>query len=243
MQSNIRKFNVPHATALVVALGLGLGFGSGKAWAADGITVPENSLRIGLYSVSYNTSAADLSGPFTPSGINLEVQHVNTLYLAYVQRLNARWDMELAAGIPPTTHTIGKGPATLGSVPFDGQEVATAKWFSPSLLFEYKFLDESSSLQPFAGLGLNYTHFYDRVSTAAGDAANGGPTSISLSDSIGPVGTVGVSYRITREIIATTSYSLAQINSKYESNTSGIVRTTDVHFNPKIIVLSVGYSF
>ena len=205
--------------------------------------MPTNQIRLGLYSINYDASAPDLSGPFTPPGINIAVRHVNTLYLAYVRRLNASWDMEIAAGIPPTTHTVGKGPASLGSVPLDGQEMATAKWFSPSLLLNYKFLDESSALQPFVGLGINYTHFYARKSTAAGDAANGGPTRISLSDSVGPVGTVGVVYRLTREIIATASYSQARINSSYESDTAGVIRHTDIHFNPHTLVMSVGYAF
>ena len=44
------------------------------------------------------------------------------------------WVAQLAAGIPPKTETVGKGPPTVGSVPFDGVVVSTAKWFSPSLL-------------------------------------------------------------------------------------------------------------
>lgn len=247
--------DTPYTTGVGSALRRGAGFvramacsaaltgAVAPALAADGNAEPTNSLRVGLYSVGYKVSATDLSGPFTPSGINIDVERVNTVYLAYVRRLNASLDLELAAGIPPTTHTIGKGPAYLGSVPFNGQEVVTAKWFSPSLLLEYKFLEEGSALRPFVGLGVNYTHFYDRKSTAAGDAANGGPTTIKMSDSWGPVGTLGVVYHLTREIVATASYSRAQVNSTYESNTAGVVRRSEVHFNPRIVVLAVGYSF
>lgn len=128
-------------------------------------------------------------------------------------------------------------------MPFDGQEVATAKWFSPSVLLEYKFLDASSPLRPYVGIGINYTRFYDLKSTPAGDAANGGPTSVSLSRSLGPAATIGAAYRITREIDVAASYSLARVNSDYRSDTSGIVRTTTIHFNPRTWVLAVGYSF
>jgi outer membrane protein len=212
------------------------------AVAADD-AVPANTVRAGMYFVKYNSSASDLSGPFTPAGINLRVDHVNTPYFAYLRRLTSSWSLELAAGVPPETHTRGVGPATLGSVPFNGQEVATAKWFSPSVLLEYNFLEESSAFRPYAGVGFNYTHFYERNSTAAGDAANGGPTKTYLSDSVGPAATVGVSYKFTRQWNVIASYSIAQVNSEYNSNTAGVSRRTEVHFNPTTWVAAVGYSF
>jgi outer membrane protein len=222
-------------------IGLSAVFFAGAAIADDAI--PANTLRVGMYFVKYNASASNLSGPFTPPGINLRVDHVNTPYFAYLRRLSPSWELEIAAGIPPKTHTRGVGPAYLGSVPFNGQEVATAKWFSPTVLLEYKFLEERSAFRPYVGVGVNYTHFSDRNSTAAGDAANGGPTQTYLSDSVGPAATAGVSYKFTKHCNAIASYSIAQVNSTYDSVTSGISRRTEVHFNPATWVVAVGYSF
>ena len=203
---------------------------------------PNNTIRFGFYSVKYSASAPDLSGPFTPPHVNLRVEHVNTPYAAYLRRLSPEWELEFAAGVPPETHTVGVGPAKLGSVPFNGQQVATAKWFSPTLLIEYKFFEERAKFRPYAGVGVNYTHFYDRNSTPAGDAANGGPTATSLSDSFGPAATAGLSYKFTNHCNAIASYSVAQVNSNYDSVTAGIHRTTTVHFNPKTFVVAVGLS-
>ena len=202
-----------------------------------------NTLRLGYYFVHYSASAADISGPFTPSGINLRVENLNTPYVAYLRRLSPHFDVEVAAGVPPTSHTIGVGPNYLGAVPYNGQEVATAKWFSPSVLIEYKFCDERNAIRPFLGAGLNYTHFYERDSTAAGNAANGGPTQIFLSDSFGPAGTAGVTYHITDRFTAVASFSIATVKSSYDSNTSGISRTTTINFHPTTWVLAAGYSF
>ena len=160
-----------------------------------------------------------------------------------MRRLNAGWDVELAGGVPPTTRTVGKGLSVVGSVPFNGQEVATAKWISPSVLIDYKFRDEQQALRPYVGIGVNYTYFYDRNSTPAGDAANGGPTRISLSHSVGPVASAGVLYRIKPDINVMASYSAARVNSDYESTTSGVIRTSKIHFNPHALVMAVGYSF
>ena len=150
---------------------------------------------------------------------------------------------ELAFGYPPLTKTEGRGPATLGSVPYNGQTISTARWFSPTLLFEYVFGDTGSRLRPYVGVGVNYTRFFARQSTAAGDAASGGPTSISLPAAVGPSATAGLSYEITDRWHVYASYSVAQVNTKLTADTAGILRTSEVHFWPNALVLSAGYSF
>lgn len=203
----------------------------------------DNTVRAGIYIIRYNASADDISGPFAPSGLNLDVKNVNTAYFAYLRRVTSNLEIELAAGWPPKTETVGKGPATLGSVPYDGEVIATAKWFSPTLLAIYKLFDEQATWRPYAGIGLNYTHFYDRTSTPAGNAVSGGPTTVSLSDSWGPAGTVGIYYRIDKNWSLDASYSLAKVKTKLEANTAGAVRRTTINFNPSAWVLSAGYSF
>jgi outer membrane protein len=204
-----------------------------------------NSVRLGIYVVQYHVSADDLSGPFIPAGtnLNIDVKNVNTVYFAYLRRLSEHFDLEFAGGWPPKTDTVGKGPAAVGSVPYNGQVIATSKWFAPTVLIEYKLFDDSSAWRPFAGLGINYTHFYDRTSTAAGNAAAGGPTTISLSDSIGPAATVGVTYRVQSNWTVQGSYSRSKVRSDEEANTAGVVRKTTINFNPAAWVLSVGYNF
>jgi hypothetical protein len=112
-----------------------------------------------------------------PSDLNLSVKNVQTPYFAYLRRLSSNFTVELAFGLPPLTKTYGKGPATLGSVPYNGVEISSARWLAPSLLMEYVFLDDSYKLRPYFGVGLNYVVLYDRNSTPAGNAAAGGPTS------------------------------------------------------------------
>jgi outer membrane protein len=205
--------------------------------------VPSNSARIGLYSVFYHVSADDISGPYVPAGTNLDAKNVETLYLAYVRRLTSHVDLELTLGYPPLQKTVGKGPATQGSVPYDGQTIATARWLAPTLLAEYVFLGEDSRWRPYIGLGVNYTNFYDRDSTAQGNAANGGPTKISLTSSVGVAGTVGLAYRIAGNWKAYASYSASQVKTRLDADTAGVIRTTHINFGPQALVIAVGYSF
>ena len=205
--------------------------------------VLNNSARIGLYSLFYHVSADDLSGPYVPPGANIDAKNVETLYLAYVRRLSAHIDVELALGYPPLQKTVGKGPATLGSVPYDGQVIATARWLAPTLLFEYVFFDENSKLRPYIGAGVNYTTFYDRNSTAEGNAASGGPTKLSLTASVGPAATAGLAYNFAYHWNFYASYSISRVETDLTADTAGVIRTTHINFGPQALVLSVGYSF
>ena len=223
-----------------------LAIGAALALAASGAFADQagpNDVRLGMYFVHYNAVADNISGPYVPAGLNVHLDNVETLYVAYVRSLSSHWDVELAFGYPPLTKTEGRGPATLGSVPYNGQVISTARWVAPTLLFEYVFGSPSDRLRPFVGAGANYTKFVARQSTAAGNAASGGPTSIALPASVGPAATAGLSYEITDRWHVYASYSIAQVNSKLTANTAGVLRTSEIHFWPNTLVISGGYSF
>ena len=226
---------------LVAAAGLVAALYAVNASADD--EVYSNSFRLGFYSVFYHTSADNLAGPYVPEGVNFKAKDLETLYVGLVRRLNSDFDVELALGYPPLSKVEGRGPATVGSVPYNGQIVSTARWLSPTLFLEYKFLPESSKVRPFIGAGVNYTAFYARDQTAAGDAASGGPTKLSLTSSVGPAGTVGVSYAATSHWHMYASYSISRVNSHIEADTGGVIRTTEIKFGPQALVISGGYSF
>ncbi|MGH8139223.1 MAG: OmpW/AlkL family protein [Steroidobacteraceae bacterium] len=228
--------------ARIVRIAFGVLMAS-AAVAASADEYPSNSVRIGAYYVTYHTTADDISGPFVPPGVNLRLKDVATPYFAYVRRLTEHFSAELALGVPPLTKTIGKGPATLGSVPYNGQVITTARWFAPTLLLQYNFLDESYRLRPYVGVGINYTNFYARQSTAAGNAASGGPTQIDLSRSFGPAGTVGLSYHVSGRFNLYASYSVSKVSTRLLASTAGVVRTTHINFGPRAFVLAAGYSF
>jgi outer membrane protein len=226
--------------ALTIAL---VAASSGYMPLASADEVPSNSVRLGMYAIFYHVKASDIQGPFTPAGVNVDLKDTQTLYFGYIRRLTSFLDLELAFGIPPKTKTIGRGPATLGSVPYNGQEIATSKWLAPSAVLEYKFLHEGAPFRPYIGVGINYTTFYDRQVTYAGQQAIGGPTRLSLTASVGPVGTVGVKYEASKHWHAIVSYSISQVDSNLKTDTLGEIHTTRVHFGPQALVFAAGYSF
>ncbi len=236
--------NLTRARAVAVALGL-TATSICTIQPARAEDVPSNDVRIGMYAIFFHVSSGNIQGPFIPSGVNLnlDLKDTQTLYLAYIRRLNSFLDLELAFGVPPNTTTVGKGSPTVGSVPFNGQKIATAKWLSPSVLLEYKFLSEGSAFRPYVGLGVNYTTFFDRQVTTAGQEAIGGPTRLSLSSSVGPVATAGIKYRPSTHFHVAVSYSIGQVDSNLKTDTAGEIHTARVHFGPHALVVAAGYSF
>jgi outer membrane protein len=202
-----------------------------------------NDVRLGSYTVFYHTSADDLSGPYVPPGVNFKAENLETLYVAYVRWFTPDIDLELAIGYPPLAKIKGSGLATVGSVPYDGQVISSARWIAPTLLLEYNFLSANSPFRPFIGVGVNYTTFYDRDSTSAGDAASGGPTRISLTSSVGPAATAGLSYRITDRWQLHGSYSFSRVKTNLTADTDGVIRTSRISFAPQVLIVSIGYSF
>ena len=78
---------------------------------------------------------------------------------------------------------------------------------------------------------------------AAGDAAAGGPTKLSLTSSTGPAGTAGFVYKFAPNLQFDASYSIARVRTHLSADTAGVIRTTDISFGPQALVVAVGYSF
>jgi outer membrane protein len=203
----------------------------------------ENSVEAGLYYVHFNVNADDISGAYVPPGLNLDVKDIETLYLSYQRRLSSQFDLQLSMAYPPLAEVEGKGPASLGSVPYDGQVIITTRAFAPTLFLKYNFFDESSAWRPYIGAGVNYTRFYNRDSTAAGEAIMGGPTAISLPASVGPAGTIGLRYRLYGHWNLDASYAASMVNTRLTTDTAGVLRTTHIELNPRALVVAVGYAF
>ena len=210
---------------------------------APALAQDANTVRVGLYSVFFHLHADDVSGPFTPPGLNADINNVNTMYFAYLRRVSSHLQAEVTLGLPPETDIVAKGPNKLGSVPWNGQVVGHVTWVSPSVLLEYLFNDESAKFRPYVGAGVNYTHFINRSVNAAGEAALGGPSSIDQTDSVGPAVTLGMSYRPAAHWQVITSVNWALIKSDLTINTAGIQRKTSADFEPVAVVFALGYSF
>jgi outer membrane protein len=205
-------------------------------------------------------------------GVALQVQSKSTLIFAIERALDEHWSVEFVLGTPPkhdvklkvnnpqidaTGVTLPNGftNSTLQTNASaglrqkleaqNGQVVSTVRQWAPTVFFNYKFLDASSSVRPFVGFGINVTRFKART-TAAGDTlyADGAKPEISLSDSIGPAVQVGVSYKLDQNWSLNASVATARVDNKLTIVTaSGLRQESSFRFNPTAYTATVGYSF
>lgn len=219
------------------------------ALAASGTAQAQSvTLKLGLVNIDPQSSASAVSGPFTPADtLSLKVQSKSTLFFSAATPINDQWEAELALGVPPT-HDVSLvilNPAALPAsvAAQDGALVAKVRQVAPTLFANYKFGDSNSQIRPFVGIGINYTRFDKTESTGVNDAVNGGPTTIKLTDSMGPAAQLGISAKLGGPWSITGVWSTARVKTKVTTNTLGIERTADIVFHPSVFTVALGYSF
>lgn len=201
----------------------------------------QNTLRIGIGDVTIHSESPNFTsnGPafLTPQPAGITVGDATTLLVSYTRQINEHFDFELALGIPPRHDTSGTGTLAPFGV------VARVKQLAPTVFVNYKFGAAENKFRPFVGLGVNYTRFFDAESTDSGNLANGGPTKISLSDSVGLAAQVGASYKLSDQWSLCASISAAKVQSDLTTSTGSIERKTTIDFRPVVYALGVAYNF
>jgi outer membrane protein len=206
----------------------------------------QNTIQLGLANIQPHSKSGDITGPFTPPGLSVSVGSSTTLDLAYIRELDDHWGLEFVLGLPPQ-HDVSLRvnnqnlPANVQNL--NQQVMAQVKQLSPAVMINYSFFNKDTRWRPFVGLGLAHTRFSNITSSAVGNALNGGPTSIALTDSTGLVAQLGVLYRINEKWSLRAAVAGLKIKTQMTSDTSGILRTADIEMRPVVRYLAIGYSF
>jgi outer membrane protein len=209
-----------------------------------------NTVYLGVAYLQVHSSLPDLTGMNTPPGLNLDVGNATTLGLGLVHDFNSHWSGELALGYPPRVRTdaMGANWAKAGVQP--GVGIVDVHLISPTVFANYHPFGVHRRIDPYIGLGVNYTRFTD--TTALNSLTNAlGPTQIHLSDSWGAAAHVGLQYHIDRAWSLVGSIAIADVQSDLTSTTylrngSSVVvmqGKTHINFHPVVYTLAIGYSF
>lgn len=211
------------------------------ALASMSALAQDNMVRVGIVGVTVHSQSPDFTsnGPafLTPQPAGLDVGNATTVVFGYTRRITEHWDIDFAAGIPPTHKVWGRG--TLA--PFGVTAEVTQR--APTLFANYNFGVSADKFRPFVGLGLNYTQFFDAQSTASGNIATGGPTKISLSDSYGLAAQLGFNYKLADRWFLNGSVATAKVKTDMTATTGSIERKTTIDLRPVAFSMSLGYSF
>lgn len=203
---------------------------------SQNFTVTVGGAYIKLHDKSPNLSS---NGPafLTPQPAAVDVDDAKTPVVSILARINDNWEAQAALGIPPNHKVMGKGTLAPFGV------ISKVKQFAPTAFLNYKFGVPADKLRPFVGVGVNFTRFYDAESTDSGSLASGGPTKITLKNSAGMAGQVGLNYKFDSTWSACISLTTAKVESEMTATTGSISRKTIIDFKPTVLTMSVGYSF
>ncbi|MFP2504839.1 outer membrane protein OmpW [Buttiauxella gaviniae] len=139
--------------------------------------------------------------------------------------------IELLAATP-FRHRVGLGPTG---------DLATVRQLPPTLMAQWYFGDAKSKVRPYIGAGINYTTFFDTDFNQTGKDA--GLTDLSVKDSWGAAGQVGLDYMVNENWLLNMSVWYMDIDTEVKFKAGGEEQNIKTRIDPWVFMFSAGYRF
>ncbi|MFN7182573.1 MAG: OmpW/AlkL family protein [Thermomonas haemolytica] len=183
------------------------------------------TLGIGVHQVAPRSDNGTLVG--TPLG-NLKMDVGNntrpTVTAEYFLKDNLGVEVLAALPFQHDIDVVGVG------------KVGSTKHLPPTVSLQYHF--GNGTLRPFVGLGVNYTRFFGTRTT--GPIAG---TRLSLSDSWGLAGHVGVDVRVGERGAIRIDYRKIDIDTKVKLNGANLGAPNTAHIDPSVYGIAYVFEF
>ncbi|TDF85918.1 OmpW family protein [Pseudomonas sp. H9] len=198
-------------------------------------------LRAGAITTAPNEDSGDIKlDGAKVSGTKATLDSDTQLGLTFAYMLTDHIGLELLAATP-FQHTVGVKGLGAG---LDGK-LGDIKQLPPTLSLQYYPMEPTSKFQPYAGIGLNYTMFFDE--DLSSDRKAQGFSNLKLKDSWGLAGQLGMDYMITDHFLVNAAVWYVDIDTKATMDgptALGVSRTkVDVDVDPWVYMVGVGYKF
>ncbi|GAA4651949.1 outer membrane beta-barrel protein [Kistimonas scapharcae] len=229
--SSVKKLPVAAAVMAVVAAlsGPAMAYQAGDVIVRAGAATVDPDVDSG--KLKANGAVVNPADPTT-----VDVDSDTQLGLSMTYMLDDKFGIELLAATP-FQHTIKTkgGLASLG-------KLADVKHLPPTLTLQYYPMDSSSAFQPYVGLGLNYTTFFDEEFKGSNKTAFRG---LELKDSWGLAAQLGADYRIDDNwsVNAAVWYVDIDTEAKFKSADGTTKYKVDVELDPMVYMVGVAYKF
>lgn len=220
--------SLKRALPAAIALALGLSAMPAAAYEAGDWVV-----RGRIINVNPNDDSGAISLNSTPQpNTGVSVNDDTTLELDFTYMLDPHWGLELI--LATTKHEAdAEGLAGVGTV-------LEAKVLPPTLTLQYHF-SPKSNIRPYAGVGINYTHFYDEEVKGVIDAPG---AKADLKDSWGLAAQVGVDVDINKDWFVNFDVKYIDINTDASLNYTAVPAVdVDVDINPWVFGIGIGTTF
>lgn len=183
-------------------------------------------MRAGTATVRPNASSDNVLGLG-----EFKVDNNTQLGLTFDYMVTDNVGVELLAATP-FRHRVGTGPTG---------NLATLHQLPPTLMAQWYFGDATSKVRPYVGAGINYTMFYDTKFNQTGKDL--GLSNLSVKNSWGPAGQVGVDYMIDKNWMLNMSVWYINIDTKVKFNAGDSRQSIDTKINPWVFMFGAGYTF
>lgn len=175
-------------------------------------------------------------------GFGLGVDDDTQLGLNVAYFVTDRWNIEVLASTP-FAHDVN-----VNSNPLGLNRLLTSDQLPPTITANYYFAASTSAFQPYVGVGVNYTIFFNEEFTDENEAL--GFSNLDLDDSLGLTAQIGLDYFVNdkwfvnasvRYIDISTDATFTLNNSALNADNAPGEVTVDV--DPFVTTFSVGYKF
>jgi len=198
-------------------------------------------VRAGAITVDPQEDSSELKvGGADVAGTKATLDSDTQLGLNFAYMVTDHFGIELLAATP-FSHDVGvKGmPGAFAGL---NGKLGSLKHLPPTLSAVYYPLDKSSAFQPYVGVGINYTWFFDTELSSEAEAK--GFRGLDMKDSWGLAGQVGMDYMLTDSLMLNAQVRYIDIDTEatVEHNALGKVKV-DVDVDPFVYMIGLGYKF
>jgi len=197
---------------------------------AGAITVDPQESSSDIWVGALNT---DVAG--TKATLNSDTQ----LGLNFAYMLTNHVGIELLAATP-FSHDVGVGGMPGAFAGLNGK-LGELKHLPPTLSAVYYPMQSSSAFQPYLGLGINYTAFFDEELSSEAKAK--GFKGLDMENSWGVAYQVGMDYMLTENVMLNGQVRYIDIDTTGTTSYGGREVKVDVEVDPLVYMVGLGYKF
>lgn len=188
-------------------------------------------VRAGAIHLTTNESSSRVKVDGTPIEAKAKLNNDTQLGLNFAYMVTDHIGIELLAASPFKLTAKGKGG-------LQGEKLGTFKALPPTLSAVYYPMASGSAFQPYVGLGVNRTFFFDEDANKSG-----GYSSLRVKNTWGWAAQVGADYMLTDKLMLNGQVRYIDIDTTARVDAGNGAATAKVKLDVKPIVYMVGLGY
>jgi outer membrane protein len=208
--------------------------GFARAYEAGDIIV-----RAGAITVEPNEDSSGVKSPLGNLGGKATVDSDTRLGFNFAYMMTDHLGIELLAAT--FSHDVGVHGLSGNLVGLNG-DLGDIKQLPPTLSLIYYPLEKNDAFQPYAGIGINYTAFYDTRTSSSAEAK--GYSNLDLDNSWGMAAQIGLDYMLDDHWMVNGQVRYIDIDTNAHVDLAGAGDLKlNVDIDPWVYMIALGYKF